>query len=469
MLDLPFHQLKKIEPEIMISSGLEKKLLMLDEQAVQKRHKVGVVYMKEGQIREEEWLANLHDSERFDRFLNIIGRKVGLNGYMGWAGGLDTKSGDSGEYTYVAEWNDHEIAYHVSSLIPSKPGDKQQIQKKRHIGNDMVCIVYASGKQPFNPAAIKSQFLHIFIVVHEDEWEGQTGWRIEVVAADNVPCFNPPLPENAIFFDENKLRTFLLAKLMSAEYAAYKSPKFAEPMTRARKGILSGIVDIGYKIAKDPDIPHLHHHGHHSSFFSSKSPSTSSDRSSKSTRSISSSELPPIPAPSRSTSSSNSLIAKPSMTTATLGERSKEFPSPNEFEGIIMDYLKNLSAKKRDKALVDAERYDLILQVLKDPRNTSISTAQFRFWVKKMFQLVRVDMRDIVYHDHKPVATREQIYDIVVCAHHEAHHGGRDKTSALVRRRYSWIPKELIARFVRHCPFCITRRNGCSSPIVMPP
>lgn len=29
-----------------------------------------------------------------------------------------------------------------------------------------------------------------------------------------------------------------------------------------------------------------------------------------------------------------------------------------------------------------------------------------------------------------------------------------------VRKRYSWIPKELIARFVRHCPFCISRRNG---------
>lgn len=30
-----------------------------------------------------------------------------------------------------------------------------------------------------------------------------------------------------------------------------------------------------------------------------------------------------------------------------------------------------------------------------------------------------------------------------------------------MRKRYSWIPKELIARFVRHCPFCISRRNGC--------
>lgn len=58
---------------------------------------------------------------------------------------LDTKNGllivmlflggDSGEYTYVNEWHGHEIAYHVSSLIPSRPGDRQQIQKKRHIGN----------------------------------------------------------------------------------------------------------------------------------------------------------------------------------------------------------------------------------------------------------------------------------------------------------------------------------------------
>ncbi|CEG67027.1 hypothetical protein RMATCC62417_03511 [Rhizopus microsporus] len=134
-----------------------------------------------------------------------------------------------------------------------------------------------------------------------------------------------------------------------------------------------------------------------------------------------------------------------------------QYPSFEEFEIIIQDYLKNLSSKKRDKALIDRNRYVMILQVLKDPRNTAISTAQFRFWVKKMFQL---HAKQVVCHDGKPVATREEIYGILVHAHREAHHGGRDKTSALVRRRYSWIPKELIARFVRHCPFCIARRNG---------
>ncbi|CEJ00629.1 hypothetical protein RMCBS344292_14681 [Rhizopus microsporus] len=142
-----------------------------------------------------------------------------------------------------------------------------------------------------------------------------------------------------------------------------------------------------------------------------------------------------------------------------------QIPTVQEFSAIVDDYLNNLSPKKRDKALVDQHRYSQIQQVLRDPRNTAISTAQFRFWVKKMFQL-QSGSSDVVCHDNKPVATKEQIYDILVKAHREAHHGGRDKTSALVRKRYSWIPKELVARFVRHCPFCITRRNSGHSPTV---
>lgn len=119
------------------------------------RYKFGVVHVKEGQIREEEWFSNDEESEKFSRFLEIIGRRVDLLGYSGWAAGLDTKGkgkssglrtwqrtkcyigGDSGEYTFVNEWKEHSIAYHVAPLIPSRRGDKQHIQRKRHIGNGM--------------------------------------------------------------------------------------------------------------------------------------------------------------------------------------------------------------------------------------------------------------------------------------------------------------------------------------------
>jgi hypothetical protein len=114
-----------------------------------------------------------------------------------------------------------------------------------------------------------------------------------------------------------------------------------------------------------------------------------------------------------------------------------QLPTPEEFKTIVDNYLNNLSPKKRDKALVDQHRYYLIQQVLRDPRNTAISTAQFRFWVKKMFQL-QLGTVDIICHDSKPVAIKEHIYDILVRAHREAHHGGRDKTSALVK----FVPKK---------------------------
>jgi hypothetical protein len=132
-------------------------------------------------------------------------------------------------------------------------------------------------------------------------------------------------------------------------------------------------------------------------------------------------------------SSSSSTVSSPLDYDSMMYEY-QQFPSLDEFNNIILDYLHNLSSKKRDKALVDSYRYSLILQVLKDPRNTAISTAQFRFWVKKMFRLMTTaDHMEYVCHDNKPVAIREDIYHILVIAHKEAHHGGRDKTSALVR------------------------------------
>jgi hypothetical protein len=127
-----------------------------------------------------------------------------------------------------------------------------------------------------------------------------------------------------------------------------------------------------------------------------------------------------------------------------------QYPTYEDFQCIVQEYLDNLSPKKRDKALVDQHRYTLILQVLKDPRNTAISTAQFRFWVKKMFQLAPTDTLDIVCHDNKPVAMREQIYEILVRAHREAHHGGRDKTSALVSPSLSSLPPQTNSTLTFH-------------------
>lgn len=138
------------------------------------------------------------------------------------------------------------------------------------------------------------------------------------------------------------------------------------------------------------------------------------------------------------------------------------FPPEAEFEGIMAEYIEGLNPRKRDKALMSQSMYDTILVILTNPQDTRCATAQFRFWTKKMFRLVTTSQAQIVTHENRPVAVREQIYDVLVQCHSQCSHGGRDKTSNQVRRYYSWIPKELIARFVKACPLCNARRSAKS-------
>lgn len=138
------------------------------------------------------------------------------------------------------------------------------------------------------------------------------------------------------------------------------------------------------------------------------------------------------------------------------------FPPEPEFEAIMAEYIDGLNPRKRDKALMTQAMYDTILVILTNPHDTRCATAQFRFWTKKMFRLVTTAHAQIVTHENRPVAVKEQIYDVLVQCHSQCSHGGRDKTSNQVRRYYSWIPKELIARFVKACPLCNARRSAKS-------
>src|SRR5690349_7666710 len=63
-------------------------------------------------------------------------------------------------------------------MLPFDSKDRQQIQRKRHIGNDVVVIVFIDGDTPFSPNSISSKFNTIFIIVRkfkqtENEKEGK--------------------------------------------------------------------------------------------------------------------------------------------------------------------------------------------------------------------------------------------------------------------------------------------------------
>lgn len=57
--------------------------------------------------------------------------------------------------------------FHVSTLLPHDAVNPQQLERKRHLGNDIVVIVFKEGDQLYDPNCIKSEFNRIqyFITV----------------------------------------------------------------------------------------------------------------------------------------------------------------------------------------------------------------------------------------------------------------------------------------------------------------
>jgi Rap/ran-GAP/Domain of unknown function (DUF3384)/Tuberin len=127
-------------------------------------NKVGVIYVGPGQSKESEILANTRGSRDFDDLLEALGTKVKLDEAKFNTQGLSSET--DGEYTYA--WLDRvtELVYHVPSMMPTcLEDDPQCTNKKMHIGNDHVNIIFNRSGQAFNFDTFNSQFNYVNIVV----------------------------------------------------------------------------------------------------------------------------------------------------------------------------------------------------------------------------------------------------------------------------------------------------------------
>lgn len=222
--------------------GGTKLILHYDEHVLTNTYKFGVIYQKFAQTTEEELFGNACSSNAFDEFLALLGDRVPLKDFEGYRGGLDTQHGQTGTESVYCQFRQREIMFHVSTLLPFTVGDTQQLQRKRHIGNDIVAIIFQEENTPFSPDMIASNFLHGFIVVQPiDPCTDKVRYRVSVTARDDVPFFGPTLPAPSIFRKGQEFRNFLLTKLINAENAAYKSDKFAKLAERTRSSLLDAL------------------------------------------------------------------------------------------------------------------------------------------------------------------------------------------------------------------------------------
>ncbi|XP_047349264.1 rap1 GTPase-activating protein 1 isoform X5 [Vespa velutina] len=228
----------------VVCSGAGTLIAQYDEHALVSRFKFGVLHQRAGQVTEEQLFGNRQITPAFQEFLDLLGQKIDLKDHKGYRGGLDTRHGQTGDSAVYEVFRGREVLFHVASLLPYSPGDSQQLQRKRHIGNDIVAIIFQEEPTPFSPDMIASHFLHAFIVVQVvDPCTPNTRYKVSITARDDVPWFGPALPTPAVFLRGVEFKEFLLTKLVNAENAAYKAEKFSKLELRTRSALLESLTE----------------------------------------------------------------------------------------------------------------------------------------------------------------------------------------------------------------------------------
>nr|XP_028580630.1 signal-induced proliferation-associated 1-like protein 1 isoform X3 [Podarcis muralis] len=220
-------------------------LMKLDEQGLSYQLKVGIMYCKSGQSTEEEMYNNESAGPAFEEFLQLLGERVRLKGFEKYRAQLDTKTDSTGTHSLYTTYKDYEIMFHVSTMLPYTPNNKQQLLRKRHIGNDIVTIVFQEpGAESFSPKNIRSHFQHVFVIVRvHNPCTDNVCYSVAATRSRDVPSFGPPIPKGITFPKSNVFRDFLLAKVINAENAAHKSEKFRAMATRTRQEYLKDLAE----------------------------------------------------------------------------------------------------------------------------------------------------------------------------------------------------------------------------------
>lgn len=240
-------------------------ILKMDNAFIKQAYKFGVIYMKENQQTEEELFGNETHSKAFDEFLDLLGERIRLRGFDKYRAGLDGNNDLTGTHSVYTKFADIEIMFHVSTLLPFEECDSQKLQRKRHIGNDIMCIIFMEGTNTkFAPDCIKSNFLHSFIIVQVDVESNPNLYTVSVVSRNSVLFYDPALYERHVFEKNDEFREWILKKLIQGEQACHRGPNFAKLHARTRTLIMEGLLNSiemnsHSSPTSSPSAAHEHH------------------------------------------------------------------------------------------------------------------------------------------------------------------------------------------------------------------
>ncbi|KAK4167993.1 tuberous sclerosis 2 protein [Cladorrhinum sp. PSN259] len=190
--------------------AIDRAIRLFDLNSTVDGHKVGVIYIGEGQTNEIDILANTIGGPDYLEFLKGLGALTRLRGATFNTQGLDRNHDIDGRYTYC--WRDRvtEIVFHVTTQMPTNlERDSQCIFKKRHIGNDFVNIIWNDSGLPFRFDLFPSEFNYVYIVItpaprpsfaaaremaqkrHDEPGSPSPFFMVQVMSAPGFPEISP--------------------------------------------------------------------------------------------------------------------------------------------------------------------------------------------------------------------------------------------------------------------------------------
>ncbi|XP_077931094.1 tuberin isoform X8 [Halichoerus grypus] len=170
----PFFGDESNKPILLPNESFERSVQLLDQIPSYDTHKIAVLYVGEGQSDSElAILSNEHGSYRYTEFLTGLGKLIELKDCQPdkvYLGGLDV-CGEDGQFTYC--WHDDimQAVFHIATLMPTKDVDKHRCDKKRHLGNDFVSIVYNDSGEDFKLGTIRGQFNFVHVIITPLDYE----------------------------------------------------------------------------------------------------------------------------------------------------------------------------------------------------------------------------------------------------------------------------------------------------------
>ncbi|KAF2478809.1 hypothetical protein BDY17DRAFT_258521 [Neohortaea acidophila] len=146
--------------------AVQRAIQIFDRTSALDSHKAGVIYIGEGQSTEDEILQNCMGSPDYHEFVLSLGTLTRLKDAAFNTQGLDRMDNADGEHTIVWHNTLTELVFHLPTFMPNNEDvHLNTANKKKHIGNDYVNIVFNNSGSPFAMDTFPSQFNYVYIVI----------------------------------------------------------------------------------------------------------------------------------------------------------------------------------------------------------------------------------------------------------------------------------------------------------------